>query len=562
MTFENFGLSRLNMEVSILWKGNTYKEIYSKFKWEIPEYYNIGVDICDKWANDKYRVALIYLDEDDREFKFTYWELRNLSNRFANALRANGVEKGDRIAILMPPGPETLIAHIAVYKLGAILVPMIQLFGPLAVEYRLQNSEAKGIITDKNNLPKVLEVKDRLPDLRLIIAVNSEGEEDALDFWRILEQGSRHFSPVLTKSDEPALIIYTSGTTGPPKGALHGHRLLISEATNTGFSLDLFPQKGDLLWTHCDWAYIAGTFTALYPTMHYGLSMVEYAKTGKFDSEKAFSVISKYGVSVIFAIATAFRMMMHAVKNPKDRYDLDELRSITVGGETMGEDLYEWGKKALGIEFNENYGMTECDFMVANCSRIMKVYPGSMGRAIPGHVVEVINENGELLEPGEYGEFAVKRPDPSIFLGYWGNPEATKERFIGDWFRTGDYGTKDEKGYFWFTGRKDYVIESSGYRIGPGEVEDVLVKHNAVKLAAVVGVPDEIRGEIVKAFIVPEEDARADKALEDSIKQHVKTKLEAHAYPREIEFLKEMPMTDTGKIMKSKLREIDEKRRA
>ncbi|MEJ2728724.1 MAG: AMP-binding protein [Deltaproteobacteria bacterium] len=545
----------------MVWQGNTYEEIYRNFRWELPEYFNIAVDICDKWADDKYRLALIYLDEDEREHKITYWELKTASNRLANALQEHGVAREDRIGILMAPAPQTLVAHIAVYKLGAILVPMIQLFGPLAIEYRLKNSGAKGVITDKKNLAKILEIKDRLPDLKLIMAVDAQGEAGVLDFADTLARGSRYFSPVATKPDDPALIIYTSGTTGPPKGALHGHRLMIAEATNTGFSLDLFPQKGDLLWTHCDWAYIAGSFTALYPTMHYGHAIVEYAKTGRFDSEKVFSIISRYGVTVIFAIATAFRMMMHAVKNPQERYDLDELRSITVGGETMGKDLYEWGQRALGVKFNENYGMTECDFMVSNCSKIMKVYPGSMGRAIPGHIVEVIDEQGNVQKPGEYGEFAIKRPDPSIFLGYWGDPEATQKRFIGDWFRTGDYGTKDENGYFWFTGRKDYVIESGGYRIGPGEVEDVLVKHDAVKLAAVIGVPDEIRGEIVKAFIVPEPDVVADKALEDRLKQHVKGQLEAHAYPREIEFLEEMPMTDTGKIMKNELRKMHEKRR-
>ncbi|MDX1707495.1 MAG: AMP-binding protein [Desulfobacterales bacterium] len=548
----------------MVWQGDTYEDICRNFNWEFPEFFNIGVDICDKWADDKNRVALIYLDENDIEHKITYWELKNASNRLANALQGWGVEREDRIGILMAPAPETLISHIAVYKLGAILVPMIQLFGPMAIEYRLKNSGARGVITDRKNLPKILEIKDRLPELKLIIAVDAQKDKDKdiLDFEETLEKGSRYFTPLATKPDDPALIIYTSGTTGPPKGALHGHRLMIAEATNTGFSLDLFPQKGDLLWTHCDWAYIAGSFTALYPTMHYGHAIVEYAKTGRFDAEKAFSIISKYGVTVIFAIATAFRIMMHAVKNPKERFDLDELRSITVGGENMGKDLYEWGQKALGVKFNENYGMTECDFMVANCSKIMDVHPGSMGRAIPGHIVEVIDEQGNVLPPDTYGEFAIKRPDPSIFLGYWGDPEATEKRFIGDWFRTGDYGTKDENGYFWFTGRKDYVIESGGYRIGPGEVEDALVKHAAVKLAAVIGVPDEIRGEIVKAFIVPESDVTVDKALEDDIKEHVKGRLEAHAYPREIEFLAEMPMTDTGKIMKNELLKLDQKRRA
>jgi acetyl-CoA synthetase len=404
----------------MVWQGDTYEEICRNFKWEFPEYFNIGVDICDRWADDKNRVALIYLDPDDVEHKITYWELKNASNRLANALREHGVAREDRIGILMAPAPETLIAHIAVYKLGAILVPMIQLFGPLAIEYRLKNSGATGVIVDRKNLPKILEIKDRLPDLKLIMAVDAEGRQDVLDFQETMARGSRYFSPVQTKPDDPALIIYTSGTTGPPKGALHGHRLMIAEATNTGFSLDLFPQKGDLLWTHCDWAYIAGSFTALYPTMHYGHAIVEYAKTGKFDAEKAFSIISKYGVTVIFAIATAFRIMMHAVKDPKERYDLDELRSITVGGENMGKDLYEWGQRALGVQFNENYGMTECDFMVANCSKIMDVYPGSMGRAIPGHTVEVIDEQGNVQPPDTFGEFAIKRPDPSIFLGYWG----------------------------------------------------------------------------------------------------------------------------------------------
>jgi len=540
------------------WKGNTYDEIYSNFKWEIPEYFNIGVDICDQWAEDKYRVALIFIDQEEREHKITYWELKNFSNRFANGLSHYGIGRGDRFAVLMPSSPEALIVHTAVFKTGAILVPMIHLFGPAAIEYRLKNSGAKGIVTDKANLHKILEIRDHLSDLELIIVVNGKGEEGLFDFWATLEQGSRYFTPVLTRSSDPALIIYTSGTTGPPKGALHAHRLLISEATNTGFSLNLFPQKGDLLWTHCDWAYIAGSFTALYPTLHYGHTVVEYARKGRFDPEKAFSIVSKYGVSVIFAISTAVRMMMNTIKNPKEHFDLDELRSVTVGGETMGADLYEWGKEALNVEFNENYGMTECDFMVACCSEIMQIYPGSMGKAIPGHIVEVIDEAGEVLPPGEYGEFAIKRPDPSIFLGYWGNPEATEQRFRGDWFCTSDFGTKDKNGYFWFTGRKDYVIESSGYRIGPGEIEDVLVKHDAVKLAAVIGIPDKIRGEIVKAFIVPENDVKINEALEEQLRQHVKNKLEAHAYPREIEFLKEMPMTDTGKIMKSKLRNMDE----
>jgi acetyl-CoA synthetase len=472
----------------------------------------------------------------------------------------NGIEQGDKMGILLPQCPETLISHIAAYKLGAIAVPLLVLFGTLALEYRLRDSEAKAVITDMENLPKILEIKDNLPDLRTIMAIGSQGKENVLDFWQSVEKGSRHFRPALTRPDDPALLIYTSGTTGPPKGALHGHRILLGILPSFEFLLDFFPQEGDLLWTPLDWAYIGGSYDSLFPTLHHGLPVLTF-RARKFDPEEAFFLMAKYGVRNLMAVPTVFKIMMKMVERPKDRYDLD-LRSITCGGETLGKELYEWGNNALGVEINEQYGQTECDLVVGNCSKVMKIIPGSMGRATPGHVVEIINESGEVLKPREFGEIAVRCPDPIMFLGYWKNPQATKQKYIGDWLRTGDYGTKDENGYFWFTGRKDDLIESGGYRIGPGEVEDCLMKHGAVKLVAVIGVPDEIRGEIVKAFIVPNEGVRVDEALEDSIRQHVKTKLEAHAYPREIEFLKEMPMTNTGKIMKKELRRREEKKRA
>jgi acetyl-CoA synthetase len=541
-------------------KGNTYEELYDNFRWEIPEYYNVGVDVCDKWANEKYRLALIFLDQEGREQKHTFWELRNLSNQLANALRAQGIEKGDRIGILLPPRPETLVSHIAIYKLGAIAVPLLVLFGPLAVQYRLHNSDAKGVITDIENLPKILEIKDSLPSLRMIMVVDSKGERNVVDFWKSLEIGSRHFNPVLTRPDDPALIIYTSGTTGPPKGTLHAHRLLLGILPGADYLLNLFPQEGDLLWTPLDWAYIGGSYDTMFPTLHHGFPMLAF-RARKFDPEQAFYIMSKYGVRNLMAVPTVIQIMMKAVSNPKDRYDVD-LRSITVGGETMGTEVYEWGKKALGVEINEQYGQTECDLTVGGCSQVMKIIPGSMGKAIPGHVVEIINEGGEVLKPGEYGEIAVKRPDPVMFLEYWREPDATKEKYIGQWLRTGDYGTKDDQGYFWFTGRKDDIIESGGYRIGPGEIEDCLMKHDSVKMVGVIGAPDPVRGEIVKAFIVPKEGIIPDNVLEENIKQFVKTKLEAHAYPREIEFLKEMPLTNTGKILKKELRRMEKEKRS
>lgn len=535
-------------------KGRTYEEVYENFRWEIPEYYNVGVDVCDKWANEKHRLALIYIDKEGKDHKYSFWELKNLSNQLANALRAQGIERKDRVGILLPPCPETLLSHIAIYKLGAVAVPLLPLFGPEAVEYRLEDSEAKAVITDTENLPKILDIKDRLTNLELIMVADSNGEKNIVDFWDTVLKGSRYFDPVLTKPEDPALIIYTSGTTGQPKGTLHGHQILLGILPGFEFLHNLFPKEGDLMWTPLDWAYIGGSYDALFPTLHHGIPMLAY-RARKFNPEEAFFIMAKYGVRNLMAVPTVLRIMMHAVKNPKERYDL-RLRSITVGGETLGEELAEWCKSSLGVELNEQYGQTECDLVIGFCSEVMEVVQGSIGKAVPGHVVEIINEKGEIVKPGELGEIAVKCPDPVMFLEYWKNPKATKERFIGGWMRTGDYGTKDKDGYFRFTGREDDIIESGGFRIGPGEIEDCLMKHEAVALVGVIGVPDKIRGEIIKAFIVPKEGIKVDKALEENIKEHVKTKLEAQAYPREIEFMQDMPRTKSGKILRSELRKL------
>ncbi len=535
-------------------RGRTYEEVRRNFKWEIPQYYNIGVDVCDKWAGDKNRLALIYADPHGIDRKYTFRELRNISNRLANALKAQGITRRDRVGILLSQRPETLISHISVYKLGAVAVQLLILFGPDAIEFRLQDSAAKAVITDKENLSKILEIKERLPGLKLIIAIDADIEDGVMDFWQCVEKGSRDFTPVRTKPDDPALIIYTSGTTGQPKGTLHGHRILPGILPGFEFYHNLFPREGDLMWTPLDWAYIGGSYDALFPTLHHGFPTLAY-RPRKFDAEEAFYMMAKHGVKNLMAVPTVLRMMMHAVKRPRDRYDI-RLRSITAGGETLGEELCDWTRTYLGVEINEQYGQTECDLVVGFCSDIMNIVPGAIGKAVPGHVVEIIDENGKIAKQDELGEIAVKRPDPVMFLEYWQNPQATKEKYIGEWLRTGDYGRKDEKGNLWFSGRQDDIIESGGFRIGPGEVEDCLMKHEAVALVGVIGVSDPIRGEIVKAFILPKEGVKPNKALEDSIRDHVKTRLEAHAYPREVVFLKEMPKTKTGKILKNALRKI------
>ncbi|MCU0579216.1 MAG: acyl-CoA synthetase [Desulfobacterota bacterium] len=542
----------------MLRKGTTYEEVYYRFQWRLPRFYNIGVDCCDKWAGQRYRLALIYEDEKGRVEQYTFWDLQRLSNRLANALTAYGISRGERVGILLPQCPETALAHLALYKIGAVAIPLFTLFGPEALEYRLGNSGARGIITDENNLPKVLEIRERLPELRTIIVTTGEVPEGVIDFRQALEKGASAFTPVRTRADDPALIIYTSGTTGPPKGALHAHRVVLGHVPGVEFFHNFFPRKDDLYWTPADWAWIGGLIDVLLPSWHHGVPVVAF-RARKFDPEQAFYFMAKYGIRNAFMPPTALKIMRQ-VKDPGARHDF-ALRTIGCGGETLGEELLEWGRQTLGLTINEFYGQTEVNLVLGNCSEVMENRRGSMGRPIPGHVVEVLDENGEVAPAGAVGEVAVKRPDPVMFLEYWGNPQATQDKFIGDWALTGDLARKDEQGYFWYVGRKDDLITSSGYRIGPAEIEDCLLKHPAVFMAGVIGAPDPVRGEIVKAFIVLKPGVAPEDALKEDIQHFVKTRLAAHEYPREVEFLAELPLTATGKIMRKDLRKMEVERK-
>ena len=535
----------------MLQKRSTYNEVYEGFRWNIPEFYNIGVDVCDKWADERYRLALIYEDEGGRTEKFTFWDIKNLSNRLANALRANGVASGDRIGILLPQCPETAIAHIAVYKLGAIAIPLFTLFGPDALEYRLMNSGAKAVVTDGTNIEKLLQIRDRLPELKIIFVTRGKPGTGVVDFWTALEKGSSHFEAVMTKADDPALIIYTSGTTGPPKGALHAHRVVLGHVPGVEFFHNFFPKKEDVYWTPADWAWIGGLIDVLLPSWHHGVPVVAY-RAKKFDPEQAFYFIAKYGIRNAFMPPTALKMIRQ-VKNPKSRYEY-RMRTIGCGGETLGEELLDWGRQVMDLEINEFYGQTEVNLVVGNCCEILPVRRGSMGKPIPGHRVEVVDAEGNIVPPGTVGEIAILRPDPVMFLNYWQNPQATRDKFVGDWSLTGDLGKKDEDGYLWYVARKDDVITSSGYRIGPAEIEDCLLKHPAVSMAAVIGKPDPVRTEVVKAFVVLKPDVPFREGLAAEIQEFVKTHLAAHEYPREVEFINELPMTSTGKIIRGELR--------
>jgi acetyl-CoA synthetase len=531
----------------MLRRGNSYDEVYHGFRWEVPARFNIGVAACDRHADGTGRLALIYEAPDGTVERLTFDDLKRLSNRCANALKGFGVERGDRVGLLLPQRPETAIAHLAIYKLGAVAVPLFVQFGPDAIEHRLADSGAKALITDGENLAKIL---PGLPDLATILIVEGDSGGHPL-FWPTLERARDEFAPADTAADDPALIIYTSGTTGKPKGALHAHRVLLGHLPGVQLPLDFFPQPADLYWTPADWAWIGGLLDVLLPSLYFGVPVLAH-RARKFDPEEAFALIGRHRVRNAFLPPTALKMM-RPVRAPRERFGLD-LRSVASGGEALGEDILAWSKEALGVGVNEFYGQTEANLLVGNCGMLYPVRPGSMGRPIPGHRVAVVSEAGEELPAGQTGIIAVERPDPVMFLGYWNNPEATEAKFAGDWLLTGDVALQDGEGYIWYKGREDDLISSGGYRIGPTDIEDCLMKHAAVLMAAVVGHPDPVRGEIVRAFVVPKTDISTGPALAEDIRAFVGQRLAWYQAPREVVFVDELPLTATGKIVRRELR--------
>jgi acetyl-CoA synthetase len=534
----------------VLPEAKTYDQLRARFSWRVPARYNIAVDVCDRWARDPDRLALIHKQADGSLARYSFLDLQRGSNRLANLLAARGIGRGERVGILLPQAPETALAHLATYKLGAIAVPLFTLFGPEALEFRLRDSSARALVTDGGGLAKLAEIEDRLPELAVVLSVDGATER-ALDLHGQMAGASDAFRPVDTGADEPALIIYTSGTTGPPKGALHAHRVLLGHLPGVELPQELFPQPGDLIWTPADWAWIGGLLDVLLPAWHHGVPVLAH-RFAKFDPEQAFQLMAEVGVRNAFLPPTALKMMRR-VADPRGRWRY-RLRSIGSGGETLGQELLDWGRETFGLTVNEFYGQTECNLIVSNCAGIMPVRAGSMGRAVPGHQVAVVDPQGQALPDGETGTIAVKGPDPVMFLAYWNNPQATAAKFAGDWLLTGDLGRRDEAGYFRFVGRDDDVITSSGYRIGPGEIEDCLLKHPAVALAAAVGVADPLRTQRVKAYVVLNPGHEPDQGLAQEIQDFVRRRLAAHEYPREVAFVDSLPMTATGKIMRRELR--------
>ena len=574
--------------------------LHAGFRWHVPAEFNIAEVCCARWARDTPRaVAVRFEHEHERGAStvHTYSQMQRASNRAANALRRLGVARGDRVAIVMPQRFETAVAHMALYQLGAVAVPLSMLFGPDALEYRLTDSGAVLAIVDENGIANVRAARPACPGLRTVLAVGgAEGQGDA--DWRAACRAERAaFTPVRTRADDAAVLIYTSGTTGPPKGALIAHRALIGNLPGFVASQNWFPQVAPhpllceqldaaVFWSPADWAWTGGLMDALLPTLYFGREIVAYQ--GRFLAETAFELMQRHRVTHTFLFPTALKAMMKTVPLPRTRYDL-RLRAVMSAGEAVGDAVFEWCERALGVPVNEMFGQTEVNYIVGNSHQRWPARPGSMGRAYPGHRVAVIDDAGHECPRGTPGDVALHRldvhghPDPVFFLGYWKNESATAAKFTGDrlspgrpkkgapprgagvacdalgvpydsWCRTGDMAVMDADGYLWYQGRSDDVFKAAGYRIGPSEIENCLVKHPAVANAAVVPKPDAERGAVVKAFVVLAAGVAGTRELVAELQRHVRGQLAPYEYPKEIEFIDALPMTTTGKVQRRVLR--------
>jgi acetyl-CoA synthetase len=542
-----------------------YAELHAAYRWDVPREFNIANACCTRHAVDRARFALYWEDESGARAAYTYWDLQQQANRLSNALAALGIGRGDKVALMLPQRPETVVAHIAINQMGAVAVPLSFLFGPEALEYRLANSESKVAIVDPQSLPNLIPIRDALAGLAHVVGVAGACEAWVTPWESLQLRASPRFATVATKATDPALLVYTSGTTGPPKGALMPQSCLIGNLPGFTYSHDGFPRPGDLFWSPADWAWTGGLMDALLPTLYFGQAIVGYR--GRFDPERAFRLIERYQIGNTFLFPTALKMMMKAYPRPREVFDIN-LRSIMSAGEAVGTTVFEWARDALGVTINEMFGQTEMNYIVGNSQTNWPAKPGSMGRPYPGHRIAVIDDDGRAVPEGEPGEVAIHRmapdgtPDPVFFLEYYKNPESTAKKFSGDWCRTGDVASVDADGYLWYRGRADDMFKAAGYRIGPSEIENCLVKHPAIANAAVVPSPDEVRGNVIKAFLVLGPGHAPSPELEDDIRQHVSKHLAPYEYPKEIEFIDALPMTTTGKVQRKVLREREAARKA
>ncbi len=589
-------------------RPDPYQALHGGFAWQVPEYFNIAQVCCERWAQqvDATKKIAVYAYSTGvggifsskvgtptavhPTISYSYAQLYQQACRLSNVLHAQGVQRGERVAIVLPQCFETAVAYMAVLQMGAVAMPLSQLFGPEALQYRLHDSAAVLAICDANTLQALQQVRAQCPALRTLLCVGlaagapgatstpprASAAATEVDYKTALARAQPAYTAIKTKADEAAILIYTSGTTGPPKGALIPHRALIGNLSGFVCSQNWFGFDGKtnasseaIFWSPADWAWTGGLMDALLPTLYFGRPIVAYK--GRFSPELAFSLMQDMGVTHSFLFPTALKAMMKAYPQPRTQFKL-QLQALMSAGEAVGDAVFAYCQSELGVTVNEMFGQTEINYIVGNCAGLYPAKPGSMGRAYPGHRVAVIDEQGRECPVGVPGDVALHRcdvhgqSDPIFFLGYWKNPQATADKFTGDWCRTGDLATRDADGYLWYQGRADDVFKAAGYRIGPSEIENCLVKHPAVLNAAVVPKPDAQRGAVVKAYVVIAPEFIAANAqlagdvadfyvqLVAQLQQHVKGQLAPYEYPKEIEFIDALPMTTTGKVQRRVLR--------
>ena len=535
-----------------------YEQTCRDFRWDVPAHYNFAFDVVDRWGEDAEKLAMVWVNERGDEKRLTFGHFTARSNQLANALRTLGIRKGDRILIMLPRVPEWWEAVLGMMKIGVISMPGTTLLTPKDVAYRIQSAEAAAVITDEEGAFKVEEVADDCPTLRLKILFGAE-HEGWVNYTRAVASATANLTREPTRGDEPMMIYFTSGTAGYPKMVLHSHTSYpIGHIVTGKYWLDLKPT--DLHWNLSDTGWAKAAYSNLFGPWAMGAAMFTFDGRGRFDARQTLALLERYPISTFCAPPTAYRLL---VLEDLRRYRLSALRHCTGAGEPLNPEVIEAWQRGTGQTIRDGYGQTETVILVANFPPL-PVKAGSMGKPSPGFTVSIVDGDGREVPAGTEGDIAVKltptRP-AGIFSEYWRNPEATGSCTRGEWYITGDRAIKDEEGYFWFVGRADDVIISAGYRIGPFEVESALVEHPAIAEAAVVASPDEIRGEVVKAFVILAPGHQPSEQLVRDLQEHVKRVTAPYKYPREIEFSPELPKTISGKIRRVELRQRERDRK-
>jgi acetyl-CoA synthetase len=527
-----------------------FDELRDAFEWEVPDEFNIATYVCDRWATDE-RVAVYAEDETGTQSEITYDQIQTKANKLANFLEKRGVERGDRVGVCLPQRFEVIVSFIAAWKLGAIVVPLSTLFGPDALEYRLTDCDVSVCVADATTGETIRDVVD----LETFVLADNTAQDGEYNFGDVISEHSPEFETVRTDPEDGACIIYTSGTTGKPKGVLHAHKFVLGMLPlMCRCFMEESTTEGQVWWTPVEWSWI-GSLNNMLSGLFYGVTLVAY-NGGQFDPERAFELIDRYDMTFLGVPPTALRMMM-TVDGAKDRFDVSELSIIGSGGEKLEKSTVEWVDETFdGATIQEAYGQTESGLDVGDFYPPVPVRRGKIGVEMPGYTVRIVDpETREPVETGEIGEIAIRYDDnPACFKKYWNKPEKTERKVQDGWLLTEDLGTVDEDGYFSFETRADDVIISSGYKISPVEIEETLGQHDAVLASGVVGVPHDERGEIPRAYVSLHDDFAPSDELRTELQQYVKDTLAKYEYPRELEFVDELPKTATGKISRHELR--------